>query len=144
MQGPSPMALGGFVFRALGFSFQGQSRGLETPWAELETTARDDALQWTGPKGESFSIKGVLFDPEFGGQDTLDGLRQAARAGLPLMLVTMAGRVMGLHVVIGISEDRSVIDASGRARLNGYSIELKRYRPVAGGLGALVGLGSFF
>lgn len=129
------MALGGFVFRALGFSFEGQGRGLETPWAEIEVAGRDDALQWTGPKGETFSIKGVIFDPEFGGQETLDGLRSAARAGQPLMLVTRAGRVMGRHVVISVSEDRSYIHASGQAGLNRYTIDLKRYRGAAGGLG---------
>jgi hypothetical protein len=139
------MALGGFVFRALGFSFDTQGRGLETPWAEIEVAGRFDALQWTGPKSESFSIKGVIFDPEFGGQESLDGLRRSAQSGTPLMLVTRAGRVMGRHVVIGITEDRTYIRASGQARLNHYSIELRRYHGVAG-IGGLVGaaLGRLF
>jgi len=137
------MALGGFVFQALGFSFESQGRGLETPWAELKTAARFDALQWTGPKSESFSIKGVIFAPEFGGQETLDGLRAAASAGRPLMLVTRAGRVMGMHVVFGISEDRTYIDGSGQARLNRYSIELRRYH--SSGIGGIAGaIGSLF
>lgn len=139
------MALGPFVFRALGFSFDRQGRGLETPWAELEVAGRFDALQWTGPKSESFSIKGVIFDPEFGGQETLDGLRGAATAGRPLMLVTRAGRVHGRHVVVSISEDRTYISASGQARLNSYSIELKGYHGGSG-FGGLIGgvLGRLF
>ena len=139
------MALGGFVFRALGFSFDTQGRGLETPWAEIEVAGRFDALQWTGPKSESFSIKGVIFDPEFGGQESLDGLRGAAASGTPLMLVTRAGRVMGRHVVMSISEDRTYIRASGQAHLNRYSIELRRYHGMAG-IGGLVSgaLGRLF
>lgn len=139
------MALGSYVFRALGFSFETQGRGLETPWAEIEVAARFDALQWTGPKAETFSIAGVIFDPEFGGQDTLDGLRGAAAAGVPLMLVTRAGRVMGRHVVISVKEDRSYVLASGQARLNRYTIELKRYHGLAG-IGGIVGgaLGRLF
>jgi hypothetical protein len=141
------MALGGFVFRALGFSFDAQGRGLETPWSEIEVAGRFDTLQWTGPKAETFSIKGVIFDPEFGGQESLDGIRQSAMAGQPLMLVTRAGRVMGLHVVLSVKEDRSYIRASGQASLNRYDIELKRYHGPSGlGLaGAVAGaLGRLF
>lgn len=134
------MTLGRFAFRALGFSFTEQGRGLETPWAELETVGRMDALQWTGPKSETFSIKGVIFDPEFGGQASLDGLRGAAKSGTPLMLVTRQGRVKGKHIVVSVSEDRSYIQANGQARLNAYSIELKLYdQKGGGGLGAALG-----
>jgi len=135
------MALGQFVFRALGFSFQTQGRGLETPWAEIDVAGRFDALQWTGPKSESFSIAGVIFDPEFGGQETLDGLRQAAANGIPLMLVTRSGKVGGRHVVTGVTEDRSEVRGSGDARLNRYTIELRRYhgQGVGGALASALG-----
>lgn len=127
--GPSPMALGSFAFFALGFSFETQARGLETPWAEINVTMRPDAQQWLGEKGESFSIRGVIFDPEFGGQDSLDGLRAAAKRGEALMLVTRAGKVHGRHTINGVSEDRDYIHASGVARKNAYTIELKKYEP---------------
>jgi hypothetical protein len=124
--GPTPMALGSYAFYALGFAFEGQSRGLETPWAEIDVTSRFDSLQWVGPKGETFAIKGVIFEPEFGGQDSLDGLRDAAANGRPLMLVTRAGKVHGQHVIVSINEDRDAIHASGVARRNSYTIELKK------------------
>jgi phage protein U len=138
-RGPSPMALGSFVFRALGFSFEGQGRELSTPWAEIDVCGTFDALQWMGPQSDSFAITGAIFDEAFGGQASLDGIRAAAQAGRPLMLVTRAGRVHGLHVVFGVSEDRSVISGSGQARINSYQIELRRYPGNAGGLGGLLG-----
>lgn len=125
--GPTPMALGSYAFYALGFAFEGQGRGLETPWAEIDVTKRFDALQWMGPKAETFAIKGVIFEPEFGGQDSLDGLRNAAASGEALMLVTRAGKVHGRHVIISITEERDYIHASGVARRNAYSIELRKY-----------------
>lgn len=125
--GPSPMALGSYVFRSIGFGFTDQGRQLETPWAELEVAAGFDSLQWTGPKSDSFSIKGVIFEESFGGQSSLDGIRSSATAGKPLMLVTRAGRVHGLHVVVGVSEDRSVIRADGMPRKNVYEIQLRKY-----------------
>lgn len=141
-QGPSPMALGRFAFRALGPSFESQSRGLETPWAELEVCYRQDALQWTGPKSDSFTIEGVIFEEAFGGQDTIDGLREAAESGTPLMLVTHDGRVFGRHVILSINENRGAIRGDGLARRNEYQIELKRLTAsgFAGVVGGLRGL----
>lgn len=133
------MALGPYAFRALGFAFDHQSMSQETPWAEVEVAERFDSLQWTGPKAKRFSIRGVIFDVEFGGQESLDGIAAAAAAGRPLMLVTMAGRVHGLHAVISISEDRTHIMANGQPRMNQYSIDLQRYHG-GGSIGLLTGL----
>lgn len=143
--GPSPMALGSFAFRALGFSFHGQGRELETPWAELEVAADFDHLQWTGPKSDSFSIRGVIFEESFGGEASLNGIRQAAISGRPLMLVTRAGRVHGNHVIFGVSEDRSLIRADGMSRRNEYEIKLRKYAGP-GGIGglALTAIGRLF
>lgn len=137
-QGPSPMALGSFVFRAIGFSFQGQGRDLQTAWAEINVVGTLDALQWMGGQSDSFSIRGAVFDEAFGGQASLDGIRAAALAGRPLMLVTRAGNVHGMHVVFGVSEDRDSIAATGQARINSYQIDLRRY-PGSGGIGGLLG-----
>lgn len=129
MAGPRPMSLGPYAFQALGFSFGEQSRDLQTPWAEIEVADRFEALQWVGPKSDSFTIKGCIFEEEFGGTSSLEGLRSAAIRGLPLMLVTLAGGVGGFHVIQSISEDRTMIRSDGLARKNRYEIRLKRYTP---------------
>lgn len=126
------MALGPFVFRALGFSFQGVQRDLDTSWAEVEVVDRMNALQWTGPKSEDVTISGVLFAEEFGGLETLEGVRRTAKAGLPLMLVTLAGSVHGMHVIQGISEDRSEHTRKALPRRNAYQIDLTKYEGQAG------------
>jgi len=125
--GPTPMALGSYQFAALGFSMQDLSRDLQTPWAEVDVCARFDALHWTGPKSDTVTIKGCLFPEEFGGMGSLDGIKAAARAGRPLMLVTGAGDVGGRFVIFSVSEDWSLIDARGRPRRDAYSITLRRY-----------------
>lgn len=131
-QGPSPMALGSYAFRALGFSLTDQARELSTPWAEIEVAYGFDSLQWTGPKSDSFSIRGVIFEEAFGGQASLDGISKAAAAGKKLMLVTREGKIHGSHVVFGVTEERGFIRADGLARRNAYEIKLRRY---AGGGG---------
>jgi len=132
MPGPTPMALGGHAFHAHGFGFTGLNRQLDTGWAELDVAMRFDALHWTGPKGETVSIKGVLFPQEFGGLDTLESLRRAAQNGEPMQLVSARGQVFGRYVVVSIDEDRSLHDAVGQPMRNAYSLQLKRYTGAAG------------
>ena len=120
------MALGPFYFRGHGFGYSGLTGELQTPWAELETAGRLHELQWTGPTAEVVTISGVLFPREFGGQDTLNGIKLAARSGVPLPLVTAGGKYFGLQAIQKVSEDRAFIDRVGVPRQNAYSIEVKR------------------
>lgn len=130
MAGPVTMMLGGFAFEAMGFGYDGLSRSVQTPWAEIDVAQGLDAQQWTGPKSDEITIKGVLFPAEFGGQASLDGLVAAALAGKKMMFVSgtaSAGLIHGWFTVQSVEEDRSFIDASGAARRNAYSIKIKRY-----------------
>lgn len=147
MSNPVSMALGPFGFEAIGFHFDGLSRSVSTPWAEIDVVQSLDAQQWTGPKSDEITIKGVLFPREFGGQASLDGIITAAKAGEPLMFVSgdaAEGRIYGYHTIQNIEEDRSFIDASGTARRNAYSIKLKLYEGEAGGGGGIASFISLF
>lgn len=132
MAGPVSMTLGPYAFEAHGFGYTDVGRKLDTSWASIDVVDRFEALQWTGPKSETITIKGVLFPQEFGGMDSLDGLRAAAMAGEPLMLVSLGGNIYGLHTIEGISEDRAFIDRSGLPRKNAYTIDLKRFEQTQG------------
>lgn len=141
MAGPTPIALGQFQFQALGFHLTDLTRDLQTPWAEIDVAMRFDALHWTGPKSDSVTIKGVLFPEEFGGLNSLHGIAASARAGKPLTLATGAGDIGGKFVVIGISEDWTVIDGRGRPRRDAYQIQLRKLQnSSAGGLGGALSL----
>ena len=124
---PNPMALGPFAFESLSFGFYGLSRDLATPWADIKTVGGLDRIQWLGGDSDKVTIVGVVFPEEFGGLDSLEGVRSAARAGSVLPLVTLGGNVFGMYVVEGVNEDQSFHDATGRPRKDVYSIELKRY-----------------
>lgn len=127
MSGPIGMALGPFMFRSHGFGYVGVGRKLDTAWAELEVADRLNELQWTGPKSEALTISGVLFPHEFGGLATLEGLRLAAKNGVPLMLVSLGGAIFGKQAIQSIDEDRSFHDRFGAPGKNAYTIEVKRY-----------------
>lgn len=132
--GPTVMALGGFTFRALGgLTYNGLTRDLDTSWAEIAVVDGFNAQQWTGPKNDVVTISGVLFPEEFGGMGSLNGIRSAAIAGIPMMLVTAAGSVHGMHTIQGVGEDQTFHDAQGRPRQDAYDIKLKKYS-AGGGL----------
>ena len=140
MSGPTPMMLGSFAFEAIGFGFNGLQRRVQKPWADIAVAQTLNQQQWTGPTSEEVTINGVLFNEEFGGQDSLDGIIAAANAGVPLMLVSgseSAGVIHGLFTIQGVSEERSFIDHRGAPRKNSYSITLKRYSGGAGGIGSI-------
>ncbi|MER9652548.1 phage tail protein [Mesorhizobium sp. M0152] len=146
MSGPVTMSLGRFAFEALGFSYTDVSRSLETPWQGIAVASGFDTLQWTGPKSDGVSIKGVLFPVALGGAAGLEGIRKAAIAGTPLMLVSLGGQIFGNYVVEGVKEDRAYHDRVGTPRQNGYEISLKFYPGIAGGnapisLGGILNLG---
>jgi len=124
---PTPMALGPFGFESLSFGFHGIGRGLATPWASIATVGGLDRLQWTGGESDKVTIAGVVFPEEFGGLDSLEGVRSAARAGVVLPLVTLGGNVFGMYVIENVTEDQTHHDAHGRPRKDVFSIELKRY-----------------
>lgn len=126
MSGPVTMALGPFMFHAHGFGYTDVSRKLDTTWAEIETVGRLNALQWTGPRSEVVTINGVLFPAAWGGSVTLEGVRLAAKNGIPLMLVSLGGMVFGSHAIQKVDEDRGYHDRYGAPGRNAYSIEVKR------------------
>lgn len=146
MSNPVSMALGPFGFESIGFHFDALSRSVNTAWAEIDVVQSLDAQQWTGPKSDEITIKGVLFPREFGGQASLDGIIAAAKAGEPQMLVSgdaAEGRIYGYHTIQSVEEDRGFIDRAGVARKNAYSIKLKLYEgdvTSGGGIGSLLSL----
>ena len=123
----TPMALGPFGFHALKFGFNGISRDLTTPWADIQTVGGLNRIQWLGGEADQVKIEGVIFPEEFGGLGSLEGIRSAARDGAVLPLVTLGGNVFGMYVVEGVSENQSFHDAAGRPRRDVYTVSLKRF-----------------
>ncbi|MFT0892750.1 phage tail protein [Pseudochelatococcus sp. G4_1912] len=145
MSGPVTMSLGPYAFEAHGFGYTDITRSLTTSWSSVDVVDRMEVLQWTGPKSEAVSIKGVLFPAEFGGEDSLEGIRSAAQKGEPLMLVSLDGGVFGQFVIEAVNEERAFIDPRGMPRKNAWSIELKRFEQAGSGQsgGASQSIGLF-
>ena len=142
----TPMALGPFAFTAMyGLGYKTVGRELDATWATVPVAQRLDSLQWTGPKSDKITVSGVLFPEELGGLGQLEGLRDMARAGVAMPLVSLGGDIYGFYALERISEDRDFHDASGMPRRDAYRLELRRVDDLGGGgifaaIGTLIGL----
>lgn len=143
MSGTVAMALGPYAFEALGFGYQDVTRRIDTRWADIPVAQTLNQQQWTGPTSEEVVIKGVLFNEEFGGQGSLDGLSAAAQSGTPMLYISGSaaeGLIHGFYTIQNIEEDRSYHDRFGRAWRNAYSINLKKYgQTISGSGGSFLG-----
>jgi phage protein U len=121
------MALGPFGFESMRFGYDKVDRNLSTRWAQIQTVGGLNRPQWTGGEGDTVTIAGVVFPEEFGGLDSLEGVRSAAMSGKVLPLVTLGGNVFGMYVIEGVMEDQTFHDFRGLPRKDVFSIELRRY-----------------
>ncbi len=135
MAGPSIMALGPFVFEAMGFGFDARRRNQGTRWAEIPVAGGLNPIQWTGGDGANMEIRGVIFPLEWGGDETLRGIYKAQEAGQILPLVTMSGtqNIHDMWVIEDIFDDHAYINAGGVAQMQTYGIQLRAYVQSAGG-----------
>ncbi|MCF7646906.1 phage tail protein [Bacillus subtilis] len=143
MSGPVAMALGPYAFEALGFGYQDISRRVNTPWVDIPVAQALNQQQWTGPTSEEVTIRGVLFNEEFGGQDSLNGLIASALAGTPLLYISgdaSEGLIHGLFTIQSVDEAGTYYDRFGRAWRNAYSISMKKYGQASAGGSALSSL----
>ena len=142
----TPMALGPFAFEALkGLSYRTVGRELDAGWATVPVAQKLDSLQWTGPRQERITIRGVLFPEELGGLSQLEGLRDMAAGGVAMPLVSLGGEIYGFYALERVGEDRDYHDALGMPRRDAYRLELRRVDDLAAGgtflgLDALIGL----
>jgi hypothetical protein len=67
-------------------AFETLSRDMVATLPSQGRLGRDNAIQFTGPGEETISIHGRLFPYQFGGIDTMEQIRNALRAGKPLMV----------------------------------------------------------
>lgn len=68
-------------------SFDSFSRDTNYTWPAQQRVQRDPAQQFTGPGEDNVSIEGILYPHLFGGQTTLERLRQIGRTGAPYPLI---------------------------------------------------------
>lgn len=120
------MQLGSFQFGINTAAYQDLQRRSEYRWAAQERFGRLDALQFTGPAGETITLAGVIYTEYRGGNGQLDAMRALAGRGRPQLLIDGYGRLMGRWVIESVDEGQSTFAAFGRARKQEFTMQLRR------------------
>lgn len=128
------MALGPYRFAVDSFILDSIDRKLPARHADIELVGRAPGSQFIGPGAERIELPAVLY-PAFlqgRGLSQLDGLRESANRGTPLMLAAGTGRTLGLFTVREVSDVRRHNLPNGYPQKVEIRIELVRYTPVGG------------
>jgi len=121
------MGLGTFRFSLNTAAYQGMSRTDTYPWVEQTRLSRKPAMQIPAQEATEITLEGVIYPDWRGGLAQIDGMRAAASRKQPLMLVSGAGRIFGLYVILSIEEKASIFKANGAPRRQEFTLTLKEY-----------------
>jgi phage protein U len=117
-------------------NFESLQRDAQYTWTSADRLSRDPAMQFTGPGEDNVVIEGRMFPYHFGGLSTLERMRQAGRAGKPMMLVRFypltnpagyGSEVIGNYAIKRVRTAESKIGRIGIAHKIDFTLELQRY-----------------
>ena len=124
------MALGPFRFGIATAAYQSLERTSEWRWPTQDRIGVAPARQYVGPGDDTINLSGVIY-PHFianrAGLEQVSRMRSAASLGLPLQMVSGAGRVLGDYVILSIREGQSTFFSDGSPRSITFDIALGAY-----------------
>jgi phage protein U len=121
------MILGGFEFKLDTLAYQKLNRSTKQNWAKKERMSRYPAYQWLGKDDDDFTLNGRLL-PGFKGEvSSLDDLRKLADEGKPKMLVAGYGKVFGLHIILGVDDNRDLFFDDGANERFDFVLKIRKY-----------------
>lgn len=127
MQSFVMLALGGYRFSVYTGGFNTMARETSWRWASQEVIGSAPRLQYIGPGDDILRIEGLILPQYRGGLGQVRAMRGQAGFGVPLLLVTGYGEVMGDHVIEKIGETKTIFMQDGAPRRIEFNIELRRY-----------------
>lgn len=121
------MILGYFIFSLSTASFDDFSRAVGQRWSSHERIGKRHTYQWLGVDEEQISLSGTIY-PAFDGEPlSLDVLKIMASKGVPYIMISGTGFVLGEYIILEVSDKRSEFMDNGAAQKIDFSITLKRY-----------------
>jgi phage protein U len=134
------MRLGSYKFCIYTAAYQELNRTTNYKWGEQAVFGDWDNLQFLGPGEDTQSLTGVVY-PEFkGGTGQIDELRTLAATGIPQLLISGTGKILGYWVINSITEGQTKFAAFGVPRRQEFTINMRKYSDSAARLGLLSGI----
>lgn len=121
------LRIGSFSFNVNTAAYQSLKRSTEYKWSAQERFGQLDALQFTGPGQDSITLDGVILPAYRGGTGQIENLRRLAALGMPQLLMSGLGDIMGLWVIEAVEEGQGVFAALGIPRRQEFTLRIRKY-----------------
>lgn len=121
------MMLGTYRFSVSTAAYQQLQRSTAYKWQAQDRVGQREALQYTGPGTDTITLTGVVFPSYTGSTGQLNAMRALASTGLPQILVSGTGRVLGRWVIEKIDEQQGVFARAGVPMRQQFTMQLRKY-----------------
>jgi hypothetical protein len=119
------LALGDFLFEALGTGYQSVDRNTDWRIAEHKRIGARPLLQFVGENSDKITIDGVCYPQLTEGASRIERLRTMAEAGQNYVLLDQWGWVYGLWVIQAVKE-KQTMHMRGQAQKIEFTLSLMR------------------
>jgi len=121
------MALGFYRFALETSAYQQLQRTISYRWQAQDRINNDPAMQFVGLGTEQINLEGVIYPDFRGGLGQIEGMKDSADRGEPLLLVDGLGQIWGRWVILQIEETREVFLKNGVPRKISFRLSISRY-----------------
>jgi hypothetical protein len=121
------MALGLYRFALETSAYQQLQRTISYRWQAQDRINNDPAMQFVGLGTEQINLEGVIYPDFRGGLGQIEGMKDSADRGEPLLLVDGLGQIWGRWVILQIEETREVFLKNGVPRKISFRLSISRY-----------------
>ncbi len=121
------LVLGVYRFSVTTAAYQKFTNNLTYLWPTQQRFGGEAKPQFTGIGERKRTLSGTIYPDYNGGLYQIDLMAAQAGLGIPLILVSGLGQVMGYWCITSISETASVFHKNGKAKKIEFDLELLYY-----------------
>lgn len=135
------ISVGPVMFQIAPLNPQGIDMGGEVRFASHDVLGAEPQLEHTGYKSGTLEIKGVMFPETFGGMSSLEVIRAAKAAAVPLPVIRGDFSALGWFVIESSDEKHESLNQYGIGKEITVTLKLKQVgSPGIGLVGAIFSL----
>ncbi|GAB2928088.1 phage tail protein [Hafnia psychrotolerans] len=120
------MILGMFPFALQTTPYQTSNQANTWRHVKNDRVGKSPRYQYIGPDEEPITLSGTLYPEISGGDVSLITLETMAYTGRAWPLIEGTGRIYGMYVIDGLTQNRSEFFQDGKARKIDFTLSLKK------------------
>lgn len=120
------MILGMFPFALQTTPYQTSNQSNTWRHVKNDRVGKSPRYQYIGPDEEPITLSGTLYPEISGGDVSLITLETMAYSGRAWPLIEGTGRIYGMYVIDGLTQNRTEFFQDGKARKIDFTLSLKK------------------